>query len=471
MAKHSKKSNKLNHINKKCFLIILLLLLFILTFIGINLNNKNSSMQISKLKENSYLNKLEQELINQNDENLISNKYLVTDNTIERIKENTKVEEFLKDFNNEIKLYKDEKMEEEVSTGIILGSMCVEDKDGNIYNLIVDGDVNKDGFVNQIDISKIIRKELPDIVAEKASKVGIEKISDKIVYGKFDLGEIKDVISPEIEVVNGTLAENNCYISDVTIKVKQKEPEAIKTVYQVKGSKEKEISEILENEEIVFNEDGTIQLTQYLGNNTEIIVPANYDGNLVIPDSVKKIGKYAFYNCSGFTGDLNIPNEVKSIDYGAFYHCIGFNGNLNLSNNLEIIGDNAFMECSGLTGDLVIPNSVKSIGDVVFQDCKGLNGTLTLSENISEIGNFDFFGCTGLTGDIIIPEGVTSIRERALYYNQQYYIKASKKYIPASLENITDDQISSLNNISQKIEVSPDNTKFIVDANNKLIRK
>ena len=78
---------------------------------------------------------------------------------------------------------------------------------------------------------------------------------------------------------------------------------------------------------------------------------------------------------------------------------------------------------------------------------------------------------SGRTSQVIIPEGVTSIRDRALYWNQVYYVKASKIYIPASLENITDAQINSLNSISQKIEVSPDNTKFTVDANNKLIRK
>ena len=78
---------------------------------------------------------------------------------------------------------------------------------------------------------------------------------------------------------------------------------------------------------------------------------------------------------------------------------------------------------------------------------------------------------SGRTSEVIIPEGVTSIRDRAIYWNQVYYIKASKIYIPASLENITDSQISSLNSVSKKIEVSPDNTKFTVDANNKLIRK
>ena len=40
--------------------------------------------------------------------------------------------------------------QEEVTSGIVLGTMYAEDTEGNIYDLIVDGDVNNDGFVNEI---------------------------------------------------------------------------------------------------------------------------------------------------------------------------------------------------------------------------------------------------------------------------------------------------------------------------------
>lgn len=624
MAKHSKKTN----INKKYFLVTILILFFVTTVIGININNKSSN-QILELKENSYLNKLEQELLNQNDENLISNKYLVTDNTIERIKENTKVEEFLKDFNNEIKLYKDEKMEEEVSSGIVLGTMYAEDKEENIYSLIIDGDVNKDGFVNQIDISKIIRNELPDEVAKKASEVGIEKISDKIVYGKFDLGDIKDVISPEIEILNGEKGENDYFISDVEIKINQKDNDASKTVYKIKGTEEREVKEVEENEiinlkndgvykiiaysygkdgnkskiaqeiikinkteveasltytpeesttgsviaKVSFNkegititnndgkdtfeftengsftfefedeagrkgsivatvdwikreeivgqdgewkyfirDDGTIQLTQYLGNNTEIVVPANYDGNvvysvgnqyattetekrfnifgdlenttatkltiengikeiglaafsgcssltgnLVIPESVKKIDSLAFESCSGFTGDIVIPNSVEELGIRVFQHCSGFNGKIVFSEKITEIPDYTFNYCSGLKNPLVIPENITKIGSAAFQNCNKISGTLNIPTSVTEIAQYAFNKCSSLTGDLIIPSNVKVIGKAAFQNCTGFN---GRLELPEGLEEIADNTFVKCSGLSGNL-VIPDSVKKI----------
>ena len=68
--------------------------------------------------------------------------------------------------------------------------------------------------------------------------------------------------------------------------------------------------------------------------------------NLVIPDNVSSIGKYAFYGCIDLTS-VTISNSVTSI------------------------GDYAFFKCTGLTS-VTIPNSVTSIGYDAFYGCTGL---------------------------------------------------------------------------------------------------
>ena len=479
MSKHSINKTNIKKNNFRLYITIFLILFFITTIIGINGERKNNSY-ISLLKEKNYLNQLEQELINQDDENLLSSQYFITDNTIEGIKENTNVESFLKEFNNELKLYYKDNPQEEITDGIVLGTMYAEDKEGNIYRLVINGDVNKDGFVNQIDISKIIRNEFPDDEAEIVSKFGIKEISDKIVFGKYNLDIIDEVPSPEIEILSGDLGQNECYISNVEIKIVKKDEEAIKTVYKIKGTEETEITQIEENEtiqlkndgvykiiaysygkegnkskitqkiikinkteieasleytpetettgsviakvtfnkndititnndgkdtyeftengsfifefedeagrkgtiiatvdwikkeEIVgqdgewkyfINSDGTIQLTQYLGNNTEITVPSIYDGY-----EVYKVGSQ--YSSLETENRFNIFGELSNTTITK----------LTIENGIKEIGLAAFSGCSGLTGNLIIPNSVKKIDSLAFESCSRIYGRYNYSE-------------------------------------------------------------------------------------------
>lgn len=137
-------------------------------------------------------------------------------------------------------------------------------------------------------------------------------------------------------------------------------------------------------------------------------------GNLVLPDKLKKIGSFAFRDCSGFTGNLVLPDKLKEIGSFAFMNCSGFTGNLVLPNNLVTIGINAFEDCSGFTGNLVIPDSVTEIGYCAFYYCYGFDGTLTLGNHLQIIGSFAF-GNDNFTGDLIIPDSVTTIGELAFY--------------------------------------------------------
>lgn len=77
--------------------------------------------------------------------------------------------------------------------------------------------------------------------------------------------------------------------------------------------------------------------------------------DLIIPESVTEIKKYAFFNGSGITGSLTISDGVISIGDEAFYECTGFNGSLIIGSSVTTIGGRAFYHCGGFNGTLTIP--------------------------------------------------------------------------------------------------------------------
>ncbi len=129
----------------------------------------------------------------------------------------------------------------------------------------------------------------------------------------------------------------------------------------------------------------------------EAFMGTDFSGDLVIPNSVGSIGYGAFSACNGFNGTLTLPKGLKVIESCAFISCTKLKGNLTLPDNLTSIGDSAFYICRMLTGSIVIPKTVKSIGERAFDGCRGFNGTLTLHEGLETIGKNAFSSCVGLT--------------------------------------------------------------------------
>ena len=117
----------------------------------------------------------------------------------------------------------------------------------------------------------------------------------------------------------------------------------------------------------------------------------------VIPNSVARIGDYAFYGCSGLTS-VTIPNSVTSIGDAAFSGCTGLTS-IEISNNVTSIGKEAFSGCSKLTS-FTIPNGVTSIGEWAFYDCSGLT-SVTIPNCVTNIGGNAFKDCTGLKKVIV----------------------------------------------------------------------
>ena len=162
-------------------------------------------------------------------------------------------------------------------------------------------------------------------------------------------------------------------------------------------------------------------LTLYNGDNIELVLPENYNGesykiddytfsrhsniiSISIPNSVTSIGEEAFSGCSGL-GLVNIPNSVTSIGEGAFSGCSGL-GSVTIPNSITSIGDYTFYGCRSLKS-ITIPNSVTSIGNAAFYDCISL-ASIKFPERLLNIGDEAFKNCS-IIESVIIPNSVTSL--------------------------------------------------------------
>lgn len=88
-----------------------------------------------------------------------------------------------------------------------------------------------------------------------------------------------------------------------------------------------------------------------------------------IPDSVKKIGAYAFYDCDAMT-KVVIGNGVKEICNNAFYHNEGLI-DVTLGSGVEKIDTWGFYYCTSLQY-IRIPENLKTLGTQVFERCYNL---------------------------------------------------------------------------------------------------
>lgn len=156
---------------------------------------------------------------------------------------------------------------------------------------------------------------------------------------------------------------------------------------------------------------------------------------VILPDTVKSVGKNAFAGCAGIS-EIVIPDSVETIGEGAFSDCYNLK-KITLPMGLEKIEAGTFTDCSYLS-EIDIPFTVTEIGTEAFKNCYSLE-KIKISKNTSEIAA-DAFSEIG--------------------YRPVFVTVEENTYLPSYIsENITDAKITYVKDLSLG-EASLSETEF-----------
>lgn len=155
-----------------------------------------------------------------------------------------------------------------------------------------------------------------------------------------------------------------------------------------------------------------------------MILFPRYIEKVYLGNSVRRIGRAAFQNCSRLT-DLYIPDSVEEIEEYAFADC-----------------------CALRT--IHLPSAIKVLPVGVFRNCASLEKVF-LADSIEEIGNYAFQGCTKLT-EPWIPKNLVRVGIEAFDNPAWEISKLQRKKDIATADEQTDikkDEVP-INNLEKK---------------------
>ena len=198
--------------------------------------------------------------------------------------------------------------------------------------------------------------------------------------------------------------------------------------------------EISQNGEFVY-------INQYIGSSETVVIPSKIQGlpvvtikgvfengalkrgafegcnitTLLLPDSIKAIGRNAFKDCQELA-DVTFSINIEQILDCAFENCIKLKS-IDLSQtNLHVISNGAFRGCIGLS-EIKFSKSLTEIDKNAFYNCSALIH-IDLPESLIKIYENAFVNCTSL-------ETISVPKELDLYC-----LKAPSFYNIPSLEKI-----------------------------------
>lgn len=133
-----------------------------------------------------------------------------------------------------------------------------------------------------------------------------------------------------------------------------------------------------------------------------------YDGvsDIYFKEGLVEIGEKAFYENFMITS-LRFPSTLRVIGKGAF-NCVAAEGiiqSVHFNEGLEVIDDQAFVGAY-FKDALKLPSSVKKIGSYAFANCTAIT-KFTFPKSLEELGDNPFSSCTGIL-EIDVEEGCSN---------------------------------------------------------------
>lgn len=154
----------------------------------------------------------------------------------------------------------------------------------------------------------------------------------------------------------------------------------------VGGAAENKLVGILNNSvtEITADDlEGATLIKPYLFNGCSNLI------NIELPDSITRIGSYAFDNCQRLESVGTLPDSITSIGDYAFRYCYALTS-INIPNSVTTINEGAFYACWKLES-IVIPDKVTSIKTRAFQDTP--LKSIFIPASVISTGSYAFLQC------------------------------------------------------------------------------
>lgn len=112
--------------------------------------------------------------------------------------------------------------------------------------------------------------------------------------------------------------------------------------------------------------------------------------NVIIKESVKKIGNRAFMYCSNIK-TITLPDTIESIGWCSFGFCTSLQ-TINIPNSIQSIAWESFVGCSALKS-IEIPDTVTTIESWTFSSCSSLE-TIIIPDSVTVIEQGAFKSCS-----------------------------------------------------------------------------